>query len=285
MLRIKFFSTFCSHDACVKDFTRCSDLQKDPALNKTYTFTNEDNYTHAIILNTAMPVLTIPKENVIGLACEPLIFLGLTKQFIEYAQKSIGKYLIGEKRDLPHPFIEYFGYMWHTITPPSSPPRKPKLMSIMVSHKMFAPGHQYRHTLCREILKSKLPIDIYGNGCNRHYSQIADSRLKGDFKQNEPYNDYQFHIAIENSVTPHYFSEKIMNPLLCNTVPVYLGCQNIDTYFNEMVLKLTGNVVEDMALLTDICQQKEKYLKTIKLAAVKKTIHFSNVIKLFAHWI
>ena len=34
------------------------------------------------------------------------------------------------------------------------------------------------------------------------------SQLKGDFVNHEPYLDYNFHIAIENIQSNHYFSEK-----------------------------------------------------------------------------
>ena len=280
MLIIKFFSSFGPSAGCIEANIRVSELHKDPDYNTAYRFTLGEDYTHAIILNTAMPVLTIPKENVIGLAFEPLIFLNLTQQFIDYAQKHIGKYLIGEKKNLPPPFIEHFGYMWH-ITPLTATPVKTQLMSIMISHKLRTQGHQYRHTLCKRILNSKLPIDIYGNGC-KYYSKILDTRFKGEFTDNEPYENYLFHIAIENGVTPHYFSEKIMNPLLCQTTPIYLGCQNIDTYFPKTVLKLTGDIEKDMAFLTDICQNQEHYIKNIDVDKVKQTINFANVVKLFA---
>ena len=39
----------------------------------------------------------IPKKNVIGLAYEPIFYLGLTEQFIEYAKANIGTYYIGDK--------------------------------------------------------------------------------------------------------------------------------------------------------------------------------------------
>jgi hypothetical protein len=164
MLIIKFFSSFGSSDGCIEANTRVSELLKDPDFNTAYRFTLDEDYTHAIILNTAMPALTIPKENVIGLAFEPLVFLNLTKPFIEYAQKHIGKYLIGEKLNLPPPFIEHFSYMWH-ITPLNAVPMKTALMSIMISHKLHTHGHQYRHAHCERIINSNLPIDIYGNGC------------------------------------------------------------------------------------------------------------------------
>ena len=281
MIVIKFFSSFGSSDGCIEAYTRVSELAQDPQFNKTYRFTVGDDYTHAVILNTAMPVLTIPKENVIGLAFEPLHFLNLTQTFVTYAVKHIGKYFIGEKYKLPLPFIEHFGYMWH-ITPLTAPPLKTNLISLMVSNKRMTKGHNYRHELCKRILNSTIPIDIYGNGC-AFYANIKDARLKGNFTDNEPYENYRYHIAIENIESPHYFSEKIMNPLLCQTVPIYLGCQHIDKYFPNMVIHLTGDIDKDMILLNLICSNEERFLKTIPLEKVKETLHFSNLVNFFAH--
>ena len=80
MIIIKFFSSFGSSEGCIEAYTRVSELAKDPLFNTEYCFTTGDYYTHAIILNTAMPKLhsTIKKENVLGLAFEPLEFLNLT---------------------------------------------------------------------------------------------------------------------------------------------------------------------------------------------------------------
>jgi hypothetical protein len=284
MIIIKFFSSFGSNEGAIEAYTRVSELLKDPLFNVKYRFTLGEDYTHAIILNTAMPVLSLPKANVIGLAFEPnlngpafepLKFLGLTTKFVDYAQKHIGTYLIGEKINLPPPFVEHFGFMWHT-TPLTEVPIKNKIISLMISKRTITTGHKYRHILCDEILKSNLPIDIYGNGCHYHQS---DERLKGQFEGKEPYLNYLFHIAIENQQTPHYFSEKIMDPLLCHTTPVYLGCQNIDTYFPESVLHLTGNITQDMQLLLDICLNPTKYIKPIDVEKIKQTISFTNIVK------
>jgi hypothetical protein len=277
MIIIKFFSSFGTNDGCIEAYTRVSELSKDPMFNTCYRFTTKDDYTHAIILNTAMPNLNIPKKNVIGLAFEPNVFLNLTSQFVEYAKKNIGVYLIGDKRSLPDPFIEHFSYMWHT-TPLLELPIKSNKMSLMVSSNLLTEGHKYRHTICRNILSSNLPIDIYGNGC-KYYSNIKDSRIKGNFESKEPYLHYQFHIAIENVETPHYFSEKIMDALVCNTIPVYLGCKNIDVYFPNSVIHLTHDINIDMNILVDICNNPNKYIKPINVEQVKKTISFTNIVQ------
>jgi hypothetical protein len=278
-IKIRFFSSFGPESGCIEAYTRVSELNKDPLFNKAYCFVTTNDYTHAIILNTAMPSdLKIPKENVVGIAFEPIQFLGLSQKFIEYAKKHIGTYYIGEKPDyLPDLFKENYGYMWH-MTPLTREPVKKNIISIMVSDKTLAEGHRYRHTLCSKILQSKLPIDIYGRGC-KFYSFLNDPRVKGNFNGDEPYLSYVYHIAIENYKTPHYFSEKITNTLLCGTVPVYMGCANIDTYFPNQIIHLSGDVAKDMVLLENICTNPEQYKKQINVDEVKKTISFTHLIK------
>ena len=277
MIIIKFFSSFGSSEGAIEAYTRVSELAKDPLFNTAYRFTTGDDYTHAIILNTAMPILSIPKENVLGLAFEPIDFLNLTHEFINYATKYIGTYLIGDKKTLPPPFTEHFAYMWHT-TPLIELPVKTKQISLMISHKFNTFGHKYRHMLCQAILKSDLPIDIYGNGC-KYYNTIKDPRLKGEFTSKEPYLDYQFHIAIENFQTPHYFSEKIMDALICKTTPIYFGCQNINTYFPNTIIHLTGILDLDMRLLKNICIAPDDCVKPFDVEEVKHTISFTNLVQ------
>ena len=48
-----------------------------------------------------------------------------------------------------------------------------------------------------KILKHELPIDIYGRGCI-NYIKFHSPYIKGNFENLEPYENYDFHIAIEN---------------------------------------------------------------------------------------
>ena len=51
--------------------------------------------------------------------------------------------------------------------------------------------------------------------------------------------------------------------------------------FPNQVIKLSGNIEQDMAMLTDICKNKERFIKPIDVALIKKTIHFSNILDFF----
>jgi len=151
----------------------------------------------------------------------------------------------------------------------------------MISQKKFAPGHQYRHHLAEAILRSNLPIDIFGRG-HIYYQNRKDDRIKGDFKELEPYEEYDFHIAIENFRSNHYFTEKIMNPLICNTTPIYLGCHNIDLYFKDQIIHLSGNLENDIIMIQTILRNPDQYKKKIDVDLVKnKTCLIQNADKLF----
>lgn len=282
--KVRIFSNFCRSEDCKDIYERLCEYTSPIYDYSNITLTNDDDYDHVIILNTAMPTLKadVPKENVVGLAFEPPKYLRITTQFVEYAVKHIGKYCIGDATGLPEPFTERYSHMWHNPSL-NSPPKKDKLMSIMVSDKKDARGHLYRHELVKKILESNLPIDIYGRGCRLYsFMGMRDERVKGEFNETEPYQQYAFHICIENFQLNEYFSEKIVNPLLCSTTPIYWGCRNIHNHFPEKVIMLTGDISKDMSLLNDICTYPGKYRKEINVEEVKRVIYlFQNMDNLF----
>jgi len=115
----------------------------------------------------------------------------------------------------------------------SSPdqPKKTKNLSIIDSGKGMTDGHKKRSVVIRELIKSHPnDIDLYGkivNGKNgRPYMTSLPHR-----KKEGGLLDYRYNLTIENGSTNSYFSEKIVDPLLCWTMPIYWGCKNIDKFF------------------------------------------------------
>jgi len=281
-IRIRFFSDFCSPESCKQEYEEMCRVKRmdNYGPDKPLYITLNETYTHAILLNCPIvPKLSVPPERVLGLAFEPIPYLRLSYDFIHFADKFIGAghYYIGHIHPNLHSpvFKEHHGFMWH-VSRPQIPPtleekynmgetNKRNKISIIVSNKVKAPGNAYRHKLASFILMNKLPIDIWGNGTASHSARFPNnSKIKGPFKDKEPYESYALSICIENYRHPHYFSEKISNCLVYNTTPIYLGCIEIDTYFPGQVIHLTGDIKHDAKMLVDISQNPSLYIREIK---------------------
>lgn len=279
-IRIRFFSDFCSSENCKQTYEeRCKTNQIDYyGPDKHLYITLSETYTHAILLNCPIVKnISVCPERVLGLAFEPIPYLRLSYDFIDYAEKHIGLYYIGHIHPkLTSPFFkEHHGFMWHLPHPQIPPTLEEKYynteanernkISIIVSHKMNAPGNAYRHKLASFILINNLPIDIWGNGTEIHSKRFPNCKnIKGPFTDKEPYESYALSICIENYRHPHYFSEKITNCLVYNTTPIYLGCIEIDTYFPGQVVHLTGDIKHDAGLLVQLSKNPSAYVREIK---------------------
>ncbi len=260
MIRVRFFSSFCSSEVCAQRYTYI--YENLISSESKIEYTSSDDFTHAVILNIAMPteIFKLPKKNVIGLAFEPNTYLGLTKPFIDYAQKYISVYYLGDNSGLPKPtFVNHYAFMWH-IPVPETIPQKTNCMSIIYSEKKETFGQQYRHILVSKILKMGLPIDIYGRGCSANASK--DPRIKGQFSCVEPYDIYDFTIAIENCALSHYVSEKLLNALIYETTPLYFGAKCVDSRFKDQFIRLNGKIQEDLDIIVKILKDPQKYKKT-----------------------
>lgn len=101
-------------------------------------------------------------------------------------------------------------------------PCKSKNISIISSSNTMMPGHNKRMQVIDKIIKHyEKEIDLFGKDINP-ISVKATGILP-----------YRYHICIENSFIPDYWTEKIADPLLGYSVPIYCGCTNISDYFDE----------------------------------------------------
>ena len=98
---------------------------------------------------------------------------------------------------------------------------KSRRISVISSGKRVLAGHQRRFEFLRWLHQSRFGrhVDFFGTG----FTPVPDK-----WHAIEPYD---FHIAIENSQLPHYWSEKISDAYLGYAYPLYFGCPDIGDYF------------------------------------------------------
>lgn len=297
MKKIKIFANWTDCNRILNEnILKFYDWENDSKYGVEYIFTKDDDFTHVILMNFCMPKLSINKENIIGLAQEPGIYLHLNSDHINYYTK-IKKYFIGSTKYISSPklpFIEKMSYQLPLISYKivnyyiKNFPKKNKLMNYVYSNKNPTPNknskflYPYRHELGHTILKNNLPIDIYG-GSTTKLKNIFPKKdnIKYGFKWEDVhkiYENYKFSIVIENNREPEYISEKIFIPLLCGCIPIYLGCTNINNYFKDYVIHLNGNIKNDLNILKDILNNPEKYYKKINIEEIKEKIHLKNII-------
>lgn len=100
--------------------------------------------------------------------------------------------------------------------------KKTKLLSVVCSDKQSKSGHKKRFQFVQKLKEAfGDELDLFGTG--QH--PIAD--------KSEAIRPYKYHIAIENSEAPHYWSEKLSDCYLEEAFPFYSGCPNLQDYFSK----------------------------------------------------
>ena len=115
------------------------------------------------------------------------------------------------------------------------PTEKTKDCSIIASAKRSQVGHNLRHRIIERVRTEGLDVDAMGGG----YVPFAE--------KSDGLAPYRYSVVIENVREPNYFSEKLIDPLLCLTVPIYWGCPNIADYLDTGAMIICESESDIMA--------------------------------------
>lgn len=104
----------------------------------------------------------------------------------------------------------------------SEPMPKPKELSTVCSMKAMGHTlHGQRVRFTRRLKADLAGMEIFGHGVR----PIADKA--------DALDDFRYHIAIENHVAPHHWTEKLADPFLGFCLPFYHGAPNVADYFPD----------------------------------------------------
>ncbi len=121
-------------------------------------------------------------------------------------------------------------------------PAKTTPLSTITSRLCDLPGHRVRVQFIEEFARRHPDsIHVYGYGwkneLGRSYFGVLGNRHapegSEDICKSEGLLPYHYSLAIENCQRQNYFTEKLLDPLLCWTLPIYWGCPNVSEYFPE----------------------------------------------------
>ena len=144
-------------------------------------------------------------------------FKGLEKDFdliFTYSKDILEK--IDNARFVPFGATLYNG----SFAPNDIYQNKTKNVSILSSDKLMCELHKFRYDLAWMCKNEKL-ADTYGT-FDKGKLVTIDETLR----------QYRYSICIENIIEPYFFTERIICAFANQTVPIYLGAEKIDKFFN-----------------------------------------------------
>lgn len=100
------------------------------------------------------------------------------------------------------------------------PTTKTRDLSMVFSPKsMRHTLHWRRHEFMQHLMASMPDMDVFGRG-----ARPLDDKA-------EALDTYRYHVAVENYIGTHHWTEKLADSLLGMTLPFYAGCPNAADYF------------------------------------------------------
>lgn len=93
-------------------------------------------------------------------------------------------------------------------------------LSLIASAKRDHPGHKLRHQVVDYLQQHRPSAQIMGKGY-----QPFEAKSEG-------LAPFRYSVVIENVRETNCFTEKLIDAILCETVPIYWGCPNIEDFFD-----------------------------------------------------
>ena len=163
----------------------------------------------------APEALACPRERTILMTWEPTSIKGYSRHYT----RQFGHLLTNRPPEAechPHYHLGRGYFPWFVGKSPSllarESPAKDKVLSIACSSKrMRHTMHDARFRLVEEIVRQVPETDWFGRG------------VRPFDKKYEILEPYRYHVAIENHIAPHHWTEKIADALLCECLPFYAG--------------------------------------------------------------
>lgn len=284
-IRIKMICNWCSSEQLCKEWSNmCDNGYKWKNIEIT---SSDDNIDYYVIINKPIneDIFYDPKKTLI-FQMEPWIYY----KNKNWGVKTWGKWSEPNEKLFLHVGIhkKYLNNVqWQIEKIPINFPekRKDKVISVL-SNKNFDEGHVKRIDFIKFLeAKDENIVDIYGRE-NYHEFKNYQGKLIDDKKENN-FVEYKYCFSVENNNEINYATEKIWEPILCESLCFYWGCPNLEDYMDnkafvrldlkdfEGSLKLIKQAIEE-----DWWSQRIDIIKKEKQKIINELGFFPNINKI-----
>ena len=164
------------------------------------------------------------------------IFLGYENscnQYVEKYEHSFSSFATctSNRYNLGLSFLYYGFPLYKKLQEPRPLVNKTKFCICIISND----SESFRKEFIKKLIESAKPrtIDCYGKLFKNKSSSIIDKTSWYNPAIFDIIKEYKFMICMENSQVENYWTEKLVNGYIGNTIPIYWGDPNITDIFNS----------------------------------------------------
>ena len=115
---------------------------------------------------------------------------------------------------------------------------KRNAVSSICSSKYFDEGHILRIDFLKYVEQklsesSDFELDIYNSDNNHHFKNYR-GRVDPHIDKSKGVVPYKYYFMMENNFEENFITEKMWEPILCESLVFYYGCPNISKYINPL---------------------------------------------------
>lgn len=272
LIRIKIMTNYCSSYQAYYEFGK---MGKQPGIWNNIQLVYEGDYDYLVIINRPQQEVDFDKSKTIIFQMEPWCD-GNNEWGVntwgKWALPDTTQYLavIGRKTQT---YNNVFWQLEQTYTELQESPPKTNVISSICSSKYYDPGHKKRIDFLKYIEAKEeraFNIDIF-NMDNHHNFKNYKGEVKPFIDKSKGMIQYKYYFMCENNFEPGFITEKLWEPILCESLVFYCGAPDVSSYVDPMSFvqidlddfETAYQIISD-AIESNLYEQRLPYIRKMK---------------------
>jgi hypothetical protein len=144
-----------------------------------------------------------------------------------------------------------------------------KVVSSVCSSKYFDPGHKKRIDFLKYLEEKGFPLHIY-NEDNEHGFKSYQGKARPSVDKEKGLVPYKYYFMCENNAEHNFVTEKLWEPILCESLCFYWGCPNVADIVDPMAYVQLDDDFEtayntmNAAIQMNLWEERLPYIKAAK---------------------